>query len=61
MAAGLAALVVAMVLLVGDCTDRSNGNEPAQGQEWLRLAEPALFTSPPAGADAHLSPGEPGL
>ena len=54
-AAGLAALVAALTLLAGDCSDRSNGNEPAQGQEWLRAAEPALFTSSPAG-----SPDEPG-
>ena len=46
-AAGLAALVAALALLAGDCADRSNGNEPAQGQEWLRVAEQALFTRPP--------------
>ena len=46
-AAGLAALVAALVLLVGDCASRSNGNDPAQGQEWLRDAEQALFTRPP--------------
>ena len=59
-AAGLAALVAALALLAGDCADRSNGNEPAQGQEWLRVAEQALFASSPAGADAHVSPDEPG-
>ena len=58
--AGLAALLAALVLLAGDCAERSNGNEPAQGQEWLRVAEQALFASSPAGADAHVSPDEPG-
>ena len=46
-AAALAALIAALVLLTGDCAGRSNGNEPAQGQEWLRVAEQALFIRPP--------------